>query len=399
MGISTEARVKNKKILFLALSFYFVFAVSNVSYLLPLYYADVGYDAKTAGWLVSAFYFASVISRLFLANIITALGFRTIFIIAGVLSVGSSIGIAFAGLAFWPALLCRVTLGVGAALFQIGLATFQAVAFEKNERGSAFSLISVGGLSPMMTAVPLADWLLHRGFSNLYIFLPLLISLGAALIAPAIPGLREAGIAPTNRQKTGNTLHGVIACWNQPFFKLSLLSMCLFTMMDASSAFMSPMTNSFGLMASYFLSSNAAIGVCCRFFGARLLDRFPRWTLSVPILLLMSSALFFATVGPTGRSLIMLGLFFGVGMGFGFPLNLALVSDSVTHELQPYAVSISWFVMGLNFALMPMLLGWLSNLTDPVVAFRSVTALVFCASCLLGLLWFRNFRTAEREVI
>lgn len=392
---SPENRAKNLKILFLALSFYFVFAVSNVSYLLPLYYADIGYDAKTAGWLVSVFYLASVTSRLFLANAVTSFGFRNIFLVAGVLSVVSSVGIAVSGLAFWPALLFRVTLGVCAALFQIGLATYQAVAFKENERGNAFSLIMAGGLAPMMTAVPLADWLLHHGFSKLYILLPLALSVGAACITPAIPGLKETKLASINGQKSVNPLLGVAACWKLPFFRLALFSMLLFTMIDATCAFMSPMTNSFGLMASYFLSFNAIVGVCIRLFFGKLLDRFPRWLLSTPILLLMSALLFLATISPTEKRLIILGLCFGVGMGFGFPLNLALVSDAVTYELQPYAVAVSWFVMGLNFALIPMLMGWLSNLTGPVVAFRCISGFIFIGSVFLGFLWFRRWKARK----
>lgn len=101
----------------------------------------------------------------------------------------------------------------------------------------------------------------------------------------------------------------------------------------------------------------------------------------------MSSLLLAASVSPTKQSLIGLGLFFGVGMGFGFPLNLALISDHAPTRLQPQAVSLGWFLMGLNFALVPLITGWLATLTGPVNSFRVVLLATLAGGAWLAYLW------------
>ena len=72
----------------------------------------------------------------------------------------------------------------------------------------------------------------------------------------------------------------------------------------------------------------------------------------------------------------------GVGMGLGFPLHLALISDYVPIGLQPQAVSLSWFLMGVNFAAVSLMMGWLGDFFGPVLVFRIITGLV-----VLGAIW------------
>lgn len=386
---SGGGREKRGKIMLLAASFYCVLLVTNVSYLLPLYYTKIGYTQQESGWLVSGFYLVSVISRLFLGNVILSQGFRRVFLLAGILSVASSVGVAAAELNFWLALFSRAALGFGSSLFQVGLATYQALAFEKKERAGAYSIIMAGGLAPMMTAVPLADWLLFSGRPELYILLPLAACAAAVAVTGRIPTMDRAVLQQQTAQ-SANPLHGITDCFKIPFFRLALLSFFLFTFIDAVSAFMSPMTNSFGFAASFFLTANAIVGVSVRLLLGRVLDRYPRWKLSTPILILMLAALLLASVNPSQATLIILGMVFGIGMGFGFPLNLALVSDGVPATLQPQAVSMSWFVMGVNFGAVPLILGWLGGAVGPVAAFRILSGAALAGACLLAILWVRH---------
>lgn len=378
MTVTTEPSLRLRKIVFLALSFFFVFGFSNVSYLLPVYYRQIGVTSEQSiGWLVAMFYISSVASRLFLADVVKALGFRKLFVVAGALSIVCSAGIALFGGSFWASLIARGMLGIASSMFQIGLATYQALAFPVRERGKAFSLIMAGGLAPMMTAVPFADFLLLRKMSTLYILVPLAFCIVAALITPAIPGLDEFKPEEGTAGKRTNPLRDIKECLTIPAFRFAALSMFLFSATDATSAFMASMTSHYGLMASLFLSSNAVVGVCVRLFCASLLDRIPRWAMSGPTILITSGTLLLASVNPTEKTLILLGLIFGIGMGFGFPLHLALVSDSVPQHLQPQAVSFSWFLMGFNFAVFPLLMGWIGESAGAVASFRIVNGLAF----------------------
>lgn len=400
-ALPEDAKRKRKNILLLATSFYCVLLIANVSYFLPLYYTKAGFSPQASGWLVTSFYIASVSSRLFLGNVITALGFRRVFLLAGVLSLACSLGVALAGPMFWAAFFSRAGLGLGISLFQVGLATYQALAFSKEERAGAYSVIMAGGLAPMMTAVPLADWLLFNGYDSLYILLPVASCIGALAVTMLIPSTRETvfqeNAAPARNPLPGPShgpfhgpFHGMADCFKIPFFRLALVSLFLFTFTDAISAFMSPMVNSYGLAASLFLSANAVVGVAVRLFLGRVLDRYPRRKLSVPILVSMLVALLLASIDPSATTLVVLGMVFGVGMGFGFPLNLALVSDGIPPHLQPQAVSMAWFVMGCNFGAVPLILGWLGSAVGPVAAFRLVAGAALFGACLLALLWRKH---------
>ena len=381
------AREKRRNILLLALSFYCVMLIPNVSYFLPLYYARAGFGLQESGWLVAGFYLASVSSRLFLGTVILAMGFRRIFLLAGALSLAASLGVAMAGPHFWTAFLSRAVQGIGISLFQVGLATWQALAFKKEERAGAYSVIMAGGLAPMMTALPLADWLLFHRLDTLYILIPVAFSAAALVVTMLIPSMGRADFTPETPARSRNLLGGMADCFRIPFFRLALFSLFLFTFTDAVSAFMSPMTNSFGLAASLFLSANAIVGVLVRLFLGRVLDRHPRWKLSVPILVSMLAALLLASANPTATTLVVLGMVFGIGMGFGFPLNLALVSDGIPPHLQPQAISMAWFVLGVNFGTVPLILGWLGSALGPVTAFRCAAGAALAGACLLGFLW------------
>lgn len=386
-----------RKIFFLALGFFFTFGFSNVGYFLPVYYKQIGLSpANAGGWLVAAFYISSIVSRPFLGNVINLLGFKRTFYAAGILGVTSSIGVALSGTYFTPALISRCVLGVGSSLFQIGLATYQAIAFKQEERGRAFSLIMAGGLAPMMTLVPIAELFLRHNWNTLYIIFPGLICLGAALITPLIPGLDE--IAPAQQQPGAagrSYLGGFIACFRIRQLRLAFLAALLFSVTDASAAFMGTMTAHYGLLASFFLSPNAVVGVIVRLFCARVLDRYPRSALALLSTTITASTLLFASISPFNGSLVVLGMFYGVGMGFGFPAHLALVSDSAPKELQPQAVSLSWFLIGCSFAFVPLLMARLAEMTNSVIAFRLIVLPALLFTIFSHFLWRR--RGGERR--
>ncbi|MDL2263254.1 MFS transporter [Synergistaceae bacterium OttesenSCG-928-I11] len=384
-----------RKILFLALGWYCAFGFTGASYLLPVYYTKIGLGASDAGLLVAVFYFASIATRPFLGSVVTRTGFRSFFLAAGILSVVCSLIIALAGPRFWIAMAARAALGLASSMMQIGLATFQAVAFEERERGRAFSLIMAGGIVPMMTAVPAAEWLLLRGYTSLYIFVPLAICVAATIIMPSTPGLSDVNIPLPTSGKSANPFRGMGECLRIPAFRLAILSMFLFSVADASASFMSSMTAHFGLMASLFLSSNALVGLLVRLFLARYLDRFPRWMLAAPTVMITSGTLLLSTFSPTETRLVAMGLLFGIGMGIGFPLHLALISDSVPMRLQPQAVSICWFLIGLGFTVIPLFMGWLGGMVGPVIPLRVTSGIALCGTVTLAVFWHVRHRRAR----
>lgn len=387
-----KVQSKKLKILLLSLSYFCIFGYSNVSYLLPVYYSGSGFSAAEAGLLVSAFYFAALAFRLVLGNVLIRAGFRRIFVTGGVLAVVSAIWVILAKGSFICSFAARFLFGTGTAFSQIALAAYQSLAFREEERGFAYSMIMAGGLAPMMTAVPLADMLLAAGRPDAYIMLPLLLAVAALGVTLCINTDDVTLEAPAVR---GGPLAGLGECLKMPGLVLALFSIFLFSIVDAAAAFMAPMTASLGLMASWFLSSNAVVGVAVRLTSGKLLDRCPRRKLAAPVTAVMAFTLVLASVHPSGSSLALLGIIYGAGMGLGFPLHLALVSDNAPDRLQPQAVSLMWFLYALDFATVPLVTAFITDFTSPVFAFRAVA--LFCA---VGAVfaWLGWKRLSAREI-
>lgn len=364
---------RNVKILLLALGYFFMFGYSNVSYLLPIYYSAVGFSPAQSGLLASSYFVASLIFRLVLGGLLARWGFKRFFTAGSVITVASAIWVVFAD-SFSAAFVARFLLGAGTAFHQIALASYQSMAFAEKERGFAFSVIMAGGLAPMMTAVPIADRLLANGSLTLYILIPVVQT--ALLAVVTLIFLDTDDVALVAPRSGGNPFKGVLSCFKVPELAFALSFVFLFSLVDASSAFMSIMTASYGLMASFFLSSNAVVGVFVRLFLGKALDKYPRQKLAAPIIIGMALMLLFASICPTHTSLMVLGFIFGIGMGFGFPLCLALVSDCAPMRLQPQAISLTWFFVALDFAVIPAALSYICGVTTPVAGFRIVVILI-----------------------
>ena len=145
-------------------------------------------------------------------------------------------GVALSCTCFGAALIARAALCLASGSFPVGLATFQAFGFSESARGRAYSLITVGGLLPMMTLVPLADWLLFRNLYSTYILVPLFSSLMALAIIPFIPELSST-VVPRG-QGAGSYFRSMAECLKPPAFQVALLAFFLFCLTDATSAFM-----------------------------------------------------------------------------------------------------------------------------------------------------------------
>ncbi len=389
---------KNKTVFILALCYFFVFGLSNVSYFLSVYYAKLGtVTPREAGLIVSVFYIVSVFSRPFLAFVLSRLGFRKLFAAAAVLFVASSVSMALWGTSFWPALLSRGVLGFASSLYKIGFSTYQALSFDANQRGRAYSLIMAGELFPLWTVAPVAEALIQWNRLSLYISLPIFMSIAASVVVWLIPNLPALTAKGEAKPTFINPFLGMSDCLRLRPFQIALLSTFFFSMTDASASFMSSMTAHYGLMASLFLSSNAIVGFVIRLCFTRYIDRLPRGLVASVAVLFTSGALFMASINPTEASLTVLGLLFGVGFGFGFPIHLAFVADCAPKDRQAQASAMMWFMIGLNFSVVPLLMGWFQSQLGPVLTFRAIALLALAGACVLFFLQLPVRKTKLRE--
>jgi len=373
---------EGRMVLRLAEGYMAIFGFSNVYYLLGVFLAMRGMATPAqTGWIMGAFYAAQTCCRPFAGQVVTKIGFRRAFASGALLCLAGSAAFALAGSSFRWMLFWRILMGIGSSLYVIALTTYQTLAIPDAIRGSAFSLISAGGIVPLVTFVPLADFLLRQGWTEAYAWFVPLIALFAFFCGLRLPELE----IPRKEGEKRNV--SLLTLSVRPGIRVLLVSVTLFSMTDACLLAIGEVASSRGLIPSLFLTANAAVGLLIRIGGRKILDVLPRRQMAAPALALTSLSLFAASFAGTNLAYALCGSLFGIAMGLGFPLYMALIGDVAEPHQRAAVSSLVWFSMGACFFLVPILLGNLSLFLGTGGAFRTLTALLFASSFGVFFLW------------
>lgn len=360
-----------------------IMSLSNVYYLLAPYLKIYGVvDPGIVGWILGSYYAASTFSRPLVSGLVEKFGFYPTLVGAAAGNLVSSTGVALAGSSISWILLWRILTGISSSLFLVSLTTYQIIAVPDEIRGSSFSIVSAGCIAPLVTAVPLSDWLLQNGYSTPYIWLGPFISLMSLILALFFKG-------DVSFEKKGKNDWGR---YSELFFiprvRALFISIILFSLTDACVLSVAGLAMEKGLIPSFFISANAGLSVFIRLFLFRHMDRFPRMKLAAPMFALTSAGIFLATFAWNNMLFMLCGLLFGLGMGYGFPLHLALAGDVAPLKLRPKVTSMVWFLMAVSFFICPILIGYLSSIFDYSTSMRILGGLIFLVSPLVHIfLW------------
>ena len=167
-----------------------IFSYSNVFFLLPPYLALKGFPPETAGILVGTFYGATTLVRPLGGWIVERIGVRRTLTASAALCLAAA-AFNFVGSSFWPIMGIRFLMGCGFGIFVVALTAYQALVIPEEVRGLAFALITLGALSCLFTVVPLADWLLAHSYLNLFLTVPLVMSVLCIVLAWRLPPLSK----------------------------------------------------------------------------------------------------------------------------------------------------------------------------------------------------------------
>jgi MFS family permease len=373
---------EGRTVLGLAQGYTAIFGFSNVYYLLGIYLAMKGMATPAQiGWIIGAFYAAQTCCRPFAGNVVVRLGFRKTFLAGSLLCLAGSTAFALTGPSFRWLLFWRVLMGVGSGLYVVALTTYQTLGIPDSIRGSAFSLISAGGIVPLVTFVPLADFFLKRGWGFSYAWLVPLLTLYALAC-----GMRLPEIEIPQREDDGRdfSLPGLAG---KPGIRVLLVSVTVFSMTDACLLAIGGIASERGLIPSLFLTANAVIGLLVRIGGRKILDVLPRRQMAAPAIAVTSLGLFAATFAGGNASYALCGVLFGFAMGLGFPLHMALIGDVAQPHHRAGVASLVWFSMGACFFAVPILLGNLAGILGTTGAFRALTLALLASSFGVFLLW------------
>jgi MFS family permease len=350
-----------------------VMCFGNIYFLLALYMESYGIDdPETIGWILSAYFAASTLSRPFVGWVVEKFSFKPVLVAASVACMASGAGVALSGSSVPLIIFFRAVTGLSSSLFLVSLTTYQTLAVPEEVRGSSFTLVTAGTIAPLVTVVPLAEWLLKTGKPGMYIWLPVVPALLCLLVAIS---LRPSGGTFSTRRDWG-TYQDVFR--NRPL-RILFISVMLFAMTDAAIVSFAGLALEKGLVASAFISAQALTAVLIRLFGFRLMDVLPRNRLAALSFGITAGCLFLATFVDSNVAFVVWGILFGIGMGYGFPLHLSLIGDAVPARLRPKATSMVWFLMAGCFFVSPVITGYLARRFSFAVAYRIITGGILVA--------------------
>ena len=347
-----------------------IMAFGDLYFILALYLQGMGVtDPGTLGWILGIYFAVSTITRPLAGILLERFSIRKVMLAASFFCMASGAGVALAGSSVSLILIFRALTGFSSSLFIVGLTTYQALAVPEKIRGSSFTLASAGTIAPLIALLPIAEGLLRRGFLYAYIWSPLLPAILCLAVAITIP--------PDDDLNLENVYWGTYSEVLKINASRTLLaSVILFAMTDAAIVSMAGLALERNLLASSFISSQALTGLLIRLFGFKLMDRLPRSRLAA----LSFSVTAFASVAVTfvnsDIGMIFWGVVYGIGMGYGFPLHLALIGDAVPARLRPKATSLVWFLMAGCYFISPVLTGFIARYLNFAWAFRIICGII-----------------------
>jgi len=360
-----------------------IMSLSNVYYLLAPYlkmYAIV--DPGIIGWVLGSYYAASTFSRPLVVRLVEKYGIYATMVGAACVNLISSAGVALAGPSIPLVLFWRILTGIASSLFLVSITTYQVLSVPDEIRGSSFALVSAGCIAPLVTAVPLSEWLLHHGHPLLYIWLGPFVSLLSLLL---VMSFKDDVMPGKKKQQDWGSYSDAFRLAS---VRALFVSIIFFSLTDACILSLAGLAMEKGLVASSFISANAALSVFIRLFLFRHLDRLPRMKMAASMISITSLALFLCTFAGNNMMFMFCGILFGLGMGYGFPMHLALAGDVVPLNLRPKVTSLVWFLMALSFFFCPLIIGYLSAIFDYQTSFRILSATIFIAAPLIHIfLW------------
>jgi MFS family permease len=361
-----------------------IMAFSQIYFLLPVYLEWVGVRGpETVGWILGAFFAASTFPRPFLARFVERFPLRKVLAAAAALGAAGSVGLALSGASVPLLLLWRVVGGLAFGLFLVALTTYQTMVIPDEVRGGAFALIAVGAMAPFVISLPMGDWFLHSGHFTLFIWMgPLL----AALCGVIAFMLRPAG------GSSGTSFGQKWGTWMDLFrlrpMQVLLVSTTLYGLTDAAILSVTPLAMDRGLVPSAFMSSFGVAALFIRIVGFRILDLFPRYGTAAVVIAVNAAALFGTSFAETNLAFAFWGVLYGIGVGIGFPLYLALIGDAAPQAFRPKATALVWFILDGCFFVTPVIMGYLTSIIGAPWAFRLLPGLLFfTAPFLYWFLW------------
>jgi MFS family permease len=375
-----------------------IYSYSNVFFLFAPYLTRKGFSPDDAGILVGAFYAATTLIRPVGGWIVERGGIRRTLVASACVCLGAAAFNFFIS-SFQAFLAVRVAMGCAFGVFVVTLTTCQSLVIPENIRGTAFAMITLGALTCLFTVVPLADHLLARNRTTLFLSVPVAMAALCIVLScllpsfstpPAPPALPTPPAPPAALNPKGpealawgtwRDLYGETPFWR------TVTSCSLFGLCDASIVCLPALALAMGLVPTFFVVGNGLGALAMRTLGYDFFNRRPRYVFAGPSLFVMAVFLYLTTKATTNGWLFVCGFFYGTGMGYGFPAHLALTGDLAPARLRAKMSALVYFCYDISWFIFPVYVGFATPRVGEMRAFRVLAALCVLSGVGVTVMW------------
>ena len=250
-------------------------------------------------------------------------------------------------------LLGRCVQGMGWGIFTVAAFLHQAAVLPPDIRGLGFGLSGLSQILPQIALVPLAEYLILRGFLRA----PLLLALGAtALGLGAAFLLKLRGGQPGENASPVLLRHAARTAWSNPLLRGIILSYAVYALMTAPvMPFIANAAKEWGTAGSFFLFPCALAAVLSRVTLTRTVDRLGARLLLPSFTTLFGGALL-ALWGKNTLFFLLGGSCSGIGMGLVQPLLQSLLTHHTPEDLRPSQFALFGTAMDLIWLATPFVI-------------------------------------------
>ena len=164
-------------------------------------------------------------------------------------------------------------------------------------------------------------------------------------------------------------------------------SCVLFGICDASIVYIPALAIAMGLIPSSFFVSSGLGAVAIRIWGREFFNRHPRYVFAGPSLFVMAVFLYLTAIAPNNFWLFVFGVFYGFGVGYGYPAHQALTGDLAPAPLRAKASALVYFCNDVSWFILPVYVGFMTPYAGEVGAFKFLALLSIASGIGVTLMW------------
>lgn len=296
---------------------------SNISAfnLLPLYVKDLGGSVARIGWIMGVYSLAAVIFQPLVGRWVERFGIKRFLLLGGATGFLASASFAFLTELSPLFSLFRFLQGFGYSAFFIANLTLIAEIAPARHRAEAVAIFGVSGLVTMGAAPALGELVIQAyGYPTFFVSASL-FSLGGLLVVGA---LKPPEVVPVDLNKREKILRGNIFL---PLVISGIFGISIGTLF----AFFPPFAKGVGGVERVggFYIAYACSGIGLRLLGRRWADKWGRWQVVIPALLLYALGMFLLVWPGPLEAQLWVGALTGGAHGLLYPTLAALHMDQV----------------------------------------------------------------------